>query len=192
MSDVLSFHAEHRGTVALANGLEALNIPLLLGLVVGLHGIVARRGGVGADWSRLAVAAGSTLVGVYVVYAVAWDGVVLSAGGLTEPTPELELAWRMHAAAFALALPALGTTFVGAAQAAFVCGLTPRWQRLLALVGGAVLIAAGVANLAIADGSGLLFVGMPGYLAWLVWLVAIGVRLVRARTVGRPQGASTT
>ena len=35
---------------------------------------------------------------------------------------------------------------------------------------------------AIADGSPLLFVGMPGYVAWLVWLLATGLRLVRAGT----------
>ena len=39
-------------------------------------------------------------------------------------------------------------------------------------------IAAGVANLAIADGSPILFVGMLGYAAWLVWLLVTGVRLV--------------
>jgi hypothetical protein len=38
----------------------------------------------------------------------------------------------------------------------------------------------GPANLAIADGSALLFVGLPGLAAWLVWLLATGVRLVRS------------
>ena len=36
--------------------------------------------------------------------AVLWIGVVLSAGNLAEPSPEFELTWHMHAAAFALAL----------------------------------------------------------------------------------------
>src|SRR3954447_11870823 len=54
---VLAFHAENRGAVAvaIAVGSEALNLPLLLGFVTGLHGLVGRRGGAGADWSRLAV-----------------------------------------------------------------------------------------------------------------------------------------
>lgn len=192
IKEVFAFHAEHRGAVAIAVGLEALNLPLLLGFVTGLHGIVGRRGGAGADWSRVAVAAGSTLAAVLAFYAVLWDGVVLSAGEITEPSPEFELAWQMHAAAFALALPALGTTFIGAAVAAHASGLTPPWQRLLGVAGGAVLIVAGVANLAIADGSSFLFVGMAGYLAWLVWLLATGVRLARARTAGRPDDAPTS
>jgi hypothetical protein len=180
MKEVLAFHAENRAAVAIAVGLEALNVPLLLLFVTGLHGLVGRRGGAGADWSRLAVAAGATFSAVMAFYAVLWDGVVLSAGELTEPSPVLELAWQMHAAAFAWSLPALGTTFIGAALATHTSRLTPPWQRLLGVAGGGLLLAAGTANLAIADGSAILFVGVSGLAAWLVWLLATGVRLVRS------------
>jgi hypothetical protein len=180
--EVLAYHAENRVAVAIAVGLEALNLPLLLGFVTGLHGLVGRRGGAGADWSRLAVAAGAALSAIFALYAVLWIGVVLSAGGLADPSPAFELGWTLHAAAFALALPALGTTFVGAALAAHTSRLTPPWQRLLGLVGGGLLLAAGAADLAIADGSALLFVGLLGFAAWLVWLLTIGVRLVRSNS----------
>ena len=180
IKEVLAFHAENRTAVAIAVGLEALNLPLLLLFVTGLHGLVGRRGGAGADWSRLAVAAGATFSAVMAFYAVLWDGVVLSAGELTEPSPVLELAWHMHAAAFAWSLPALGTTFIGAALATHASRLTPPWQRLLGVAGGGLLLAAGAASLAIADGSALVFVGVSGLAAWLVWLLATGVRLVRS------------
>jgi hypothetical protein len=180
IEEVLAWHAENRVVVAIAVGLEALHLPLLLGFVTGLHGLVGRRGGAGADWSRLAVAAGATLSAVMAFYSVLWIGVVLSAGELTEPSPAFELAWQMHAAAFAWSLPALGTTFIGAALATHTSRLTPPWQRLLGVAGGGLLLAAGTANLAIADGSALLFVGLPGLAAWLVWLLATGVRLVRS------------
>ena len=180
MKEVLAFHAHHPGVVAIAVGLEALNVPLLLGFLTGLHGLVGRRGGTGADWSRLAVAAGATLSAVMALYAVLWEGVVLSAGELAEPSPVFELAWQMHALSWALSLPALGTTFIGAALAAHASGLTPPWQRLLAVAGGGLLLAAGAASLAIADGSALMFVGVSGLAAWLVWLLATGVRLLRS------------
>ena len=115
---VLAWHAVHRGVVAIAVGSEALNLPLLLVFVTGLHGLVGRRGGAGADWSRLAVAAGATLAAVFALYAVLWNGVVLSADELAKPSPLFELVWQLHAGAFALALSALGTTFIGAALAA--------------------------------------------------------------------------
>src|ERR687884_413403 len=163
LKEVLAFHADHRAAVAIAVGLEALNLPLLLGFVTGLHGLVGRRGGAGADWSRLAVAAGATLAAVFALYAVLWNGVVLSAGELAEPSPVFELVWQLHAAAFALALPALGTTFIGAALAAHASRLTPRWQLLLGVAGGGLLLAAGAASLAIAHSAALLYVGVPGY-----------------------------
>ena len=182
IEEVLAWHAQNRDAVAVAVGLEALNLPLLLLFVTGLHGLVGRRGGAGADWSRLAVAAGATLSAVFATYAVLWNGVVLSARGLAEPTPEFQLVWQLHAAAFALALPALGTTFIGAALASHASGLTPPWQRLLGVAAGGLLLAAGAASLAIADGSALVFVGLPGLAAWLVWLLATGVRLVRSNS----------
>ena len=105
--------------------------------MAGLHGLVERRRGAGADWSRLAVAAGATLSAVLAFYSVLWIGAVLSAGELAVPSPAFELAWQLHAAAFALALPALGTTCIGAALTAHASSLTPPWQRLLGVAGEA-------------------------------------------------------
>ena len=61
IEEVLAHYAANRDSVAIAAGLVALELPLLLVFVTGLHGLVERRGGAGADWSRLASAAGATL-----------------------------------------------------------------------------------------------------------------------------------
>jgi len=106
---------------------------------------------------------------------------VLAADGLAEPTPAFEMMWQFHAATFALALPALGATFIGAALATHASGLTRPWQRLLGVVGGSLPILAGAGNLAIADGSPLVFAGVLGLAMWLVWLVATGLRLIRGQ-----------
>ena len=180
IEQVLAF-AQNRDAVAIAVGLQAVELPLLLIFVTGHPGLVGRRGAAGTDWSRLAVAAGATLAAIFALVTVSLIGVVLSAGGLAEPTPVFELAWQLHAAAFALALPALGATFIGAALATHASGLTRPWQRLLGVAGGSLLILAGAGNLAIADGSPLLFVGLPGFAAWLVWLVVTGLRLIRGQ-----------
>lgn len=192
IDEVFAWHAQNRVVVAIAVGQEALHLPLLLGFLTGLHGLVGRRGGSGADSSRLAVAAGAALSAAFALYSVLWIGAVLSVGELAEPNPTFELAWQLHAAAFALALPALGTTFIGAALAAQASRLTPPWQRLLGVLGGSLLLIAGAASLAIADGSALLFVGLPGLAAWLLWLLVTGVRLVRAPAADRLDNASTS
>src|SRR5829696_4374189 len=44
LGEVLAYHAENRGAVAVAVGQEAVNLPLLLLFVTGLHGLVQRRG----------------------------------------------------------------------------------------------------------------------------------------------------
>ena len=178
---VFAYHAANRGAVAVAAGLEAVNLPLLLLFVTGLHGLVQRRGGAGADWSRLAVAAGATLSALFALTIATHIAVALAADGLAAPTPAFGLIWQLHAAAFALALPALGATFIGAALATHASGLTRPWQRLLGVAGGSSLILAGAGNLAIADGSPLVFVGVLGLAAWLVWLVVTGLRLIRGQ-----------
>ena len=136
LGEVLAYHAANRGAVAVAAGLEAFNMPLLLLFVTGLQGLVQRRGAAGADWSRLAVAAGATVSAIFAFVIATHIAVVLAADGLAEPTPAFELAWQLHAAAFALALPALGATFIGAALATHASGLTRPWQRLLGVAGG--------------------------------------------------------
>lgn len=169
--------------IALAVAQEALHIPLLLGFVAGLRGLVESRGGAGAVWSRLAVAAGATLSGIFAFYSILWIGTVLAVGERAESSPSFEFAWQLHAAAFALALPALGATVIGAALAAYSSRLTPRWQLLLGLTGGGLLLVAGAASLEIADSSALLFVGQPGFFAWPAWLLVTGVRLARSTRI---------
>lgn len=175
---VLTYHAENRGALATTSGLEVVNMLLLLLFVTALHGLVQRRGGAGADWSRLALAAGATVSALFALTIATHIAVVLAADGLAEPTPAFELMWQLHAAVFALALPALGATFIGAALATHASGLTRPWQRLLGVAGGSLPILAGAGNLAIADGSPLVFAGVLGLAAWLVWLVVTGLRLI--------------
>ena len=176
---VLAYHAQHQSALAVTSGLEAVNMLLLLLFVTALHGLVQRRGRIGADWSRLAVAAGATLAALSALTIATHIAVILAADGQTEPTPAFELMWRLHAAAFALSLPALGATFIGAALATHASGLTRPWQRLFGVAGGSLPILAGLGNLAIANGSPLLFVGVLGLAMWLVWLIVTGLRLIR-------------
>jgi len=176
---VLAYHANNQGALAVTSGLEAANMVLLLSFVTALHGLVQRRGGAGADWSRLAIAAGTTFSALSALTIATHISVVLAADGLPEPTPSFQLMWQFHGAAFALGLPALGATFIGAALATHASGLTRPWQRVLGIVGGSLPILAGAGNLAIAQGSPLLFAGVLGLFAWLFWLVSTGVRLIR-------------
>src|ERR687893_1857728 len=87
LGELLAYHAENRGAVAVAVGLEAVNLPLLLLFVTGLHGLVQRRGGAGADWSRLAVAAGATFSAGFSLLPTPQIAGVFPAGGPGAPRP---------------------------------------------------------------------------------------------------------
>jgi hypothetical protein len=91
---VLTYHAKNKGALAVTSGLEAMNMILLLLFVTALHGLVQRRGGAGADWSRLAVAAGATLSALFALTIATQIAVVLAANGLSEPTPAFEPTFR--------------------------------------------------------------------------------------------------
>ena len=179
ISIVLTYHAENQGALAITSGLETTNMVLLLLFVTALHGLIQRRGGKGADWSRLAVAAGATLSALSALFIATHIAVIVSASSLSEPNPAFELMWQLHAAIFTLVMPALGATFIGTALATHASGLTRSWHRALGVVGGSLAIVAGFGNLAIAGGSPILFVGVLGLAMWIVWVVATGLRLIR-------------
>jgi len=178
IASVLDYYAANPVPLGIISGLVAAYLPLFLVFVTGLHGIVQRHGGTGVDWSRLASGAGAAFAVVFVLFNVLQIGLVLSAGVLPEATPAFQIVWQAHAAAFALALPMLGTTVIGAALATHASGMTPAWQRVLGVVSGSLLLAAGVGSLPVADGSPLIFVGLLGFAAALVWFVVTGIRLV--------------
>ena len=179
ISTVLTYHVENQGTLAITSGLETTNMVLLLLFITALYGLIQRRGGRGADWSRLSVAAGTVFSALSALLIATHIAVVHAANRLTELNPAFELMWQLHAAVLALMLPALGATFIGVALATHASGLTLPWQRVLGVLGGSLAIGAGFGNLAIANGSPLIFVGVLGLAMWIVWLVVTGLRLVR-------------
>lgn len=176
---ILVYHADYATATGITTGLEAVNLPLLLLFVSALYGLVQRRGSAGADWSRLALAAGATVSALFAIMIATSITTVITADGLAEPSPTFALIWRLHAAVFALVMPALGATFIGAALATHASGLTRPWQRVLGLIGGGCLIFAGPGNLAVSDGSPLIYVGVLGLFMWIAWIIATGLRLIR-------------
>jgi hypothetical protein len=181
LEQVLAYYAGNGWVIATVSGLVALYLPVLLALLTGLHGLIARRGPAGADGSRLALAAGAAVAAIFVLVNVLQIGLVLTASGQAQPSAAFDIVWRAHAAAFSFTLPMLGTAAIGTALAGHASGLTRPWQRVLGITGGILLLAAGVGTVAIAQGSPLIAVGLAGFAAWLLWMLTTGIRLLRAR-----------
>ena len=159
---LLTFHAENQSILRLIMSLETTNMVLLLLFLTKLHGLVKRRSGLGEDWSRLAMIAGSTLSALFALLIASHISVIVAANNITEPNFAFEMMWQFNAAIFGLAMPALGLTFIGTALATHKNGLTRKWQLIFALVGGNLPIISGFGNLGIATGSPFLYVGVFG------------------------------
>lgn len=179
LSAVLTYHADNQGVLSVTSGLESINMVLLLLLITSLHGLVKRRGGLGEYWSRLAMIAGSALSVMFGLTIATHIAVIIAANNLSEANGVFEMMWRLHAATFALAMPALGLTFIGTALATHSNGLTRPWHLRLGLIGGSLPLLAGIGNLAIAGGSPVLYIGVLGLFLWLIWLILLGLRLIR-------------
>lgn len=74
---------------------------------------------------------------------------------------------------------ALGVTLLGFSIGARAARITPSWQQGLGILGAALLLVAGLASMAVAGGSPIVYVGFVGFACWLAWLVTTGVRLLR-------------
>lgn len=138
ITDVLAFHAQNRGPVAVAVGLGPNPQPAAAAGVPGWSsrpGPAQRQGRVVVS---LRPGRGCDAVGHLGDLCGGVDRGRPVRRRRAQPSPTLELAWQLHAAGLAMALPALGTTFLGAAMATHAASLTPRGAaRLLGVVGAA-------------------------------------------------------
>lgn len=179
MSAVLTYHSENQSALAVTSGLESVNMILLLLFITALSGLIRRNGNKGADWSRLTMAAGATLSTLFALTIATHISVILASSNLTESNIAFEMMWQFHAATFALAMPALGLTIIGTVLATHANGLTRTWHKLFGMLSGILPILAGFGNLAIAGGSSLLYLGVLGLFLWILWLIVLGLRLIR-------------
>lgn len=179
ISAVLTYHSENQGALAVTSGLESVNMILLLLFITALSGLIRRNGNKGADWTRLTMAAGATLSTLFALTIATHISVILASSNLAASNIAFEMMWQFHAATFALAMPALGLTIIGTVLATHANGLTRTWHKLFGMLSGILPIFAGFGNLAIAGGSSLLYIGVLGLFLWLLWLIILGLRLIR-------------
>ena len=103
--------------------------------------------------------------------------------------PELtEAIWRFQKAIFTLNGTSLALALTGFSIAGLQTVFIPKWHAYLGFVSAALLFASAVAVTPALEGTGAAFIGLPGFVLWLVWILAMGIRLVRQPT---PSSAGT-
>jgi hypothetical protein len=103
---------------------------------------------------------------------------VLSAGGLSA---DVEWGiWQLHTALFSLNAVSLAIIMASLSLAGVRTGLIRCWHATLGFVSAAVMTVVSVTTPIHMDGGPLGLLGLAGFLAWVVWLAAYGVVLLRA------------
>ncbi|QZY28750.1 hypothetical protein [Nocardioides coralli] len=172
--EVQSWAAGATVSTALVTVLVALNL-VALGLFVGAV--------VQEAWGRRPALAVAGLFGVaglmamFLVTALVPVVVVARAADLEDGV--LVGLMAVHDAAFSFSHPALGLALAALGLAGVAAGITPRAFAVLAPLGGALLVLAGAAAYWVVGGSPLLVAALAGFLLWVAFLVATGLRLVR-------------
>jgi hypothetical protein len=87
--------------------------------------------------------------------------------------------WVLHNAVFGVLMAAIGVALIGFTSAGAAGGLLPRAWKAAGLAGGALLLFGAATAPAIVDGSPTLFVGVFGFLFWLVFVAWTSIALIR-------------
>ena len=176
MQEAAAWLADNPGRAATASALVGVNLPLLLLFTAALRTLTrdAQAARLWIDLGSLAVVVLASTFGVVAATQIA--STIFAAEGAT---PVFTALWSLHNAAFAMSFSALGVTLLGFSIGAHAAGISPTWQRSMGLLAAVLLLVAGFANAAVAEGSPIVFVGLLGFALWLVWLVTTGLRLLR-------------
>ncbi len=103
-----------------------------------------------------------------------------------------EALWRFQRAIFVLNGASLALALTGFSIAALRASFIPKWHGYIGLVGAAVLLVSAATVTWAVEGTGAAFIGLPGFLLWVVWILAMAIRLVRDTVPESVGGGSAT
>lgn len=180
--EVAGYYAAHRGGTTILTALFPLGA---LGLTVFLAAVATR---VARGPGRAAGIAGTIAgVGIAATYTMVMATDLALAefvhhGPTSGRSDVVDALWVLHNAVFAVLLVWLGIALAGLTAASAASGLLAVGWRAVGLLGGLALLVTGGAALGVLGGSPVLFVGLLGFLVWLVFVGRLSVVLLRDRT----------
>ena len=188
--EVLDHYAAHSAVTSVLVGMFVISG---LGLVVFLGGAMrdlmssARRG-----WALTGFVGGVAILSLFSFLVAAETALTVIAGHDHPSLGAVEAIWALHNSVFVVLLFAIAVALLGLSRAGIAAGVTPRAYRRIAPVGSAMLLVGVVSGPSIAAGDlmALFAVSGVGFLVWLSFLVATGLRLVKAGdiTLGQERG----
>lgn len=178
---VLTHYTDHP---AITFALMATYVVSGIGLAVFLGGVMRRliaserRG-----WAVTGLVGATCIMALFAVVVAGEQALSVAAQRTRPDRGAIEALWVLHNSVFTVLDLSIAVALVGLARAGIAAGITPRVFRRLAPVGAVLLLVGTVAGPSIAAGDAMPLFGLAGlgFLVWLGFLVATGVRLVRSR-----------
>jgi hypothetical protein len=176
---VLDYFADHRGVTFV---LMATFVVSGLGLAAFIGGSLRRFASGRRGWAMMGAVGATGIMVLFSVVVAVEEALAVAADQAHPNASAVEALWILHNSVFSGVLDLfIAVALFGLARAGVAAGVTPRAFAWLAPIGTALLLVAAAAGPAIAAGEmmALFGVGLVGFVIWLAFLAATGVRLVR-------------
>jgi hypothetical protein len=133
-----------------------------------------------AFWTRVG-AVGLVIVEVMFLTRLFFEVVLIAnAERLAQEPALIETLWQLQGAGMTFTGVGLALALLGLSRAARTSGLIPAWQEALGLGAAVAFVVAAMAIVPTLEGSPIGILGLPAFVAWLLWLALTSVRLLRA------------
>lgn len=179
-SEVLNHYADHRAVTPV---LIASYVISALALAVFLGGAMRRLiAGDRRGWALTGFIGATCVMALFALVVGAEQALSVVARGNEPDTGAIQALWALHNSVFAVLDLSIAVALLGLSRAGVAAGITPRVFGRLAPVGSALLLVGTLAGPLIAAGDAMPLFGLAGlgFLVWLAFLLATGLRMVRS------------
>ena len=179
-ADIVSYYTDNGGLITLVSVVAPFVWVCLLVFASGVFAKVrAHEMTRGEGWVYVGLL-GILMQNAIFVTVIATEVVInVGADSLGANAALTETVWRFQRAMFVLNGTSLALALTGLSIAALRANFIPKWHAYVGLVSAALLFASAVTVTPTVDGSPTVFIGYPGFVLWLVWILVMAIRLVR-------------
>jgi hypothetical protein len=133
-------------------------------------------------WAVIGVVGATSIMGLFAVVVGAEQALGVVAHQDNPSVGAIAALWALHNSVFTVLDFSIAVALIGLARAGVAAGITPRVFARLAPVGTALLLVGTVTGPATASGDTMAFFAITvlGFVVWLAFLIATGLRLVRS------------
>ena len=145
-----------------------------------------------AAWSYVGLLGILMQNGFFAIVVATEVALGVGAATLSSDAGLTETIWRFQRAMFTLNGTSLAIALTGLSVASLRAGFIPRWHAYVGFLGAGLFLISAAATMPIVEGEPIVFAGLAGFLLWLVWVLAMSVRLIREPDATPSATASAT